>query len=64
MKLVVHYPRDGITYSKGACGSHSVSSILDWNKVTCPKCKELKEKLDTGLPLIHTYPNTARNTSE
>lgn len=54
MKPVVHYPRDGITYSKGACGSHSVSSTLDWNKVTCAKCKELKEKLDTNTPQAYT----------
>ncbi|QHJ81983.1 MAG: hypothetical protein [Caudoviricetes sp.] len=57
MKPLVHYPRDGITYSKGACGSHSVSSTLDWNMVTCPKCKELKEKLDTNSTKAYTYLN-------
>lgn len=41
MKVVIHYPRDGLVYMKGHCGSNSISSTDDLPMVTCLKCKEL-----------------------
>jgi hypothetical protein len=43
--IVIHYPKDGITYMKGQCGSHSVSSCKILVMITCPMCvKIVKEK--------------------
>jgi hypothetical protein len=39
--IIVHYPKDGITYMKGQCGNHSVSSTKDLKDVTCKECLNL-----------------------
>lgn len=44
-RVIVHYPKDGITYMKGECGSNSISSTKNKSDVTCQKCKEILEKI-------------------
>lgn len=39
-RVVIHYPRDGVTYMIGHCGANSISSTTDLSIVTCDKCKE------------------------
>lgn len=46
MTILVHYPRDGITYMKGQCGAHSVSSCKILNLITCPVCYKLIKELN------------------
>lgn len=45
MTVIVHYPKDGLTYMKGQCGAHSVSSCKDINLITCQACLKLIEKV-------------------
>lgn len=39
--VMVHYPRDGLTYMKGECGANSISSTKTLMDVTCERCKEI-----------------------
>jgi hypothetical protein len=38
-KIIVHYPRDGVIYMKGECGSFSLSSTKNIDEVTCEVCR-------------------------
>ena len=42
-QVIVHYPRDGLTYMIGQCGNQSLSSIKNISEVTCKKCREILE---------------------
>nr|DAV53056.1 MAG TPA: TFIIB-TERMINAL DOMAIN, TFIIB, TRANSCRIPTION INITIATION [Caudoviricetes sp.] len=46
-RVVIHYPRDGVTYMIGHCGSSSLSSDKDLRNVTCERCKR---KIEDAKP--------------